>query len=183
LITERTASVGGLCGGEELYLCHTRHGRLPQKGASDVTKSTIAHGSNFHFYHECFDDNHVYLELEGMEFEAGYNRVMVSIPIHIWETIRHLGEARLDLIKHTDEDLLAIVEAKVDERIEKYQEALRANPKGAGWISFSGSLLYGGADKPREEQIKNGMEYYHRERQRQREVHEAIIKLREAQRR
>jgi len=42
---------------------------------------------------------------------------MVSIPIHIWETIRHLGAARLDLINHTYEDLLAMIEAKVDERI------------------------------------------------------------------
>jgi hypothetical protein len=147
------------------------------------TKSTIAHSNNFHFYHECFDDNHVYLELEGMEFEAGYNRVMVSIPIHIWETIRHLGAARLDLVNYSDEDLLAMVEAKVDERIAEYQEALRTNPNVAGWIRFSGSLLYGGADKPREEQIKSGMDFYRRERQRQREVHEAIIKLREAQRR
>jgi hypothetical protein len=147
------------------------------------TRATIAHGNNFHFYHECFDDNHVYLELEGMEFEAGYNRVMVSIPIHIRETIRHLGAARLDLVNYTDEDLLALIEANVDERIAEYQEAHRTNPNFAGWIRFSGSLLYGGADKPREEQIKSGMDYYHRERQRQREVHEAIIRLREAQRR
>jgi hypothetical protein len=147
------------------------------------TKATIAHGKNFHFYHECFDDNHVYLELEGMEFEAGYNRVMVSIPIHIWETIRHLGAARLDLVNHTDEDLLAMVESQVDERIAQYQEDIRTNPKVAGWIRLSGSLLYGGADEPREEQIKSGMDYLRRERQRQREVHEAIIKLREAQRR
>jgi len=41
-----------------------------------------------------------------MEFEASYNRVMVSIPIHIWETIRQLGAAQLDLINHTDEELL-----------------------------------------------------------------------------
>jgi len=40
----------------------------------------------------------------------------------------------------------------------------------------------GGADKPREEQINSGMDYFLRECQRQREVHEAIIKLREAQR-
>ena len=32
------------------------------------TKSTIAYGTNFHFYHEVLDDNHVYLELEGMEY-------------------------------------------------------------------------------------------------------------------
>ncbi|MBO0862272.1 MAG: hypothetical protein J2P21_28005 [Chloracidobacterium sp.] len=147
------------------------------------TKATIAHGNNFHFYHEVLDDNHVYLELEGMEFEAGYNRVMVSIPIHIWETIRGLGAARLDLVNHTDEDLLAMIEADVDERIGEYQEALHTNPDLSNWLKFLGCLTYGGADEPREEQIKRGMDYYRGERQRQREVHEAIIKLREEQRR
>jgi hypothetical protein len=146
------------------------------------TKSTIAYGNNFHFYHEVLDDNHVYLELEGMEFEAGYGRVMVSIPIHIWEVIRHLGEARLDLVNHTDEDLLKMVEDYVDERITECQEALRQDPDRASWFKFIGCLPYGGADEPREEQIKNGMEYYRRERRRQREVYEAIVKLRAAQR-
>ncbi len=94
------------------------------------TKSTIAYGNNFHFYHEVCDDNHVYLELEGMEFEAGYGRVMVSIPIHIWEVIRHLGEARLDLVNHTDEDLLKMVEEDVDGRIAEFEEAaMRIDPK------------------------------------------------------
>lgn len=78
------------------------------------TKSTIAHGDNFHFYHEAADDDHVYLELEGVEFEAGHERVMVSIPIHIWETIRPLAGARLELVNHADEDLLAMVEADVE---------------------------------------------------------------------
>lgn len=147
------------------------------------TKATIAYGNNFHFYHEVCDDNHVYLELEGMEFEAGYGRVMVSIPIHIWETIRHLGAARLDLVNQTDEDLLKMVKEDVDERIAEYQEALRQNPDRAGWFRFIGCIPYGGADEPREEQIKSGMEYFRHERQRQREVYEAIAKLREKQRR
>ena len=52
------------------------------------TKSTIAHGRNFHFYHEALDEDYVYLELEGTKFEASYNRVMVPIPVHVWEVIR-----------------------------------------------------------------------------------------------
>jgi hypothetical protein len=61
------------------------------------TKCTIACGENFHFYREALDDNHVYLELDTTYFEASYRRVMLPIPIHIWETIRHLGGAQLDL--------------------------------------------------------------------------------------
>jgi hypothetical protein len=145
------------------------------------TKATIAYGDNFHFYHEVLDEDHVYLELETTHFEAGYGRVMIPIPIHIWETIRHLGGARLDLVNHTDEDLLAKVEAEVDERIADYRNALRENPDRAGWFSFVGSLVYGGADDPREQQIARGMEYYRNERQRQREVQAAIDKLRASQ--
>ena len=105
------------------------------------TKATIAHGDQFHFYHEVLDDDHVYLELNTTQFEAGYGRVMLPIPIHIWEVIRHLGGARLDLVEKTDEDLLAMVEGDVDEHITKYQEALRDHPDRAGWASLAGSLV------------------------------------------
>ena len=37
-------------------------------------KSTIAHGPNFHLYHEAFDEDYVYLELAGTKFEASYDR-------------------------------------------------------------------------------------------------------------
>jgi len=145
------------------------------------TKATIAYGENFHFYHEAMDEDHVYLEIETTHFEAGYGRVMLPIPIHIWETIRHLGGARLDLVNCTDAALLAMVETAVDERILRYQEALRAHPDRAGLMSFAGSLLYGRAEDPRAEQAVRGMEYYRNERQRQRDIHTAIRTLREAQ--
>ena len=146
------------------------------------TKATIAHGEIFHFYHEVMDDDHVYLELETTHFEAGYGRVMLPIPIHIWETIRPLGGARLDLVQCTDEALRAMVEAAVDARITRYQEALRTHPDRAGLMSLAGSLVYGVAEDPRVEQITRGMEYYRNERQHQREIQAAIGKLREAQR-
>ena len=124
------------------------------------TKATIAYGENFHFYHEVMDEDHVYLEIETTHFEAGYGRVMLPIPIHIWETIRHLGGARLDLVNCTDAALLAMVETAVDERILRYQEALRAHPDRAGLMSLAGSLLYGRAEDPRAEQAVRGMEYW-----------------------
>ena len=145
------------------------------------TKATIAHDANFHFYHEVMDEDHVYLELETTHFEAGYGRVMLPIPIHIWETIRHLGGARLDLVNCTDEALLAMVEAAVDARIMRHQKALRTHPDRAGLLSLAGSLVYGGAEDPRTEQITRGMESYRSERQHQRDIQAAIRKLREAQ--
>jgi hypothetical protein len=74
-----------------------------------------------------------------------------------------------------------MVESDVDARIAEYQEALRDHPDRAGWARFAGSLLYGGAEEPREEQVASGMEYYRGERQRQREVQAAIEELRAAQ--
>jgi len=145
------------------------------------TKSSIAYGDNFHLYHEVWDDDHVYLELETTHFEAGYGRVMVPIPIHIWEVIRHLGGAQLDLVEKTDEELLATVVTNVDERIAKYQEALREHPDRVGLISFIGGMVYGSAKQPREEQIESGMEFYRKERQRQQELQTAIAKLSAAQ--
>jgi len=96
------------------------------------TKATIAHGDNFHFYHEVLDDDHVYLRMQTTQYEAGYGSVTVQIPIHIWETIRHLGGARLDLVDKTDADLLATVQTDVDSRIVDYQKALRERPDRAG---------------------------------------------------
>jgi len=143
------------------------------------TKSTIVYGPNFHFYHELMDDDHVYLQLETTQFEAGYGRVTVPIPIHIWETIRHLGGARLDLADKTDQDLLRIVESEVDQRIHQYQEDLRQHPDRPSFMRIAGALAYGMADDSRESQIEQGMEYHRRERKHQQEIQTAIASLRD----
>ena len=146
------------------------------------TKSTIAHSDTFHFYHEALDDDHVYLEMRVTQFEAGYGRVMIPIPIHIWETIRHLGAAQLDLIDKTDSELLAMVEAEVDRRIKEFQIAERIDSKRARFLSFIGSLVYGRADTSREVQIRRGLKYHSNQRRRQRKINAAILALRATQR-
>ncbi len=143
------------------------------------TKSTIAHGPGFHFYHEALDEDHVYLELETTNFEAGYGRVRLPVPIHIWETIRHLGGANLDLVDKTDEELRADVEREVDERIETYRKALHDYPDRAALVGLFGALVYGTADRPRAHQIECGMAYYRARRQHQREIRASIRCLKE----
>ena len=142
------------------------------------TKSTIAHGENFHFYHEAFDDDHVYLELETTHFEARFGRVMLPIPIHIWESIRHLGGAQMDLADKQDNELLAMVEEEVDQRIAEHQQAMRETPDSAGFIRICGSLAYGMTDSPPADQIHRGMEYFQHKRQRQREVRSLVAAIR-----
>lgn len=146
-------------------------------GALMSTKSTIASSDNFHFYHEVFDDDHVYLRLDTTHFEAGHGSVMVRIPIHIWETIRHLAGVEFDLVDKEDEDLLAMVESNVDQRLAKYRESLCRTAVRAEFVSLFGFASYGGADAPRESQIRHGMEYFLRERQRQHEMRARIAAL------
>jgi hypothetical protein len=144
------------------------------------TKATIAHGPNFHFYHEAFDDDHVYLEVEGAQFEAGYNRVMVPIPVHIWEVIRQYSGVDLSFAEKTDEELQRYVEQEVDDRIKRYQEA-HENAKGL--VSLFGSLAYGAADEPREKQIGEGLAHFTKVREHQRQIKEVIVELEEQNRR
>lgn len=139
------------------------------------TKATIAHGPTFHFYHEVFDDDHVYLRLEQVQFEAGSNRVMVPIPVHIWEVIRRYPGVDLSLAEKTDEELLAEVVRGVDERIAEYAAA---EGQTRALVALSGILVFDSVEAPRDEQIEAGMEYYREQRERQRKIIAAVDELR-----
>jgi hypothetical protein len=138
------------------------------------TKSTVAYGSNFHFYKEALDESFIYLELEGVQFEASYNRVTVPIPVHIWEVIRRYPGIDLSWAEKSDEEIVQYVERAVDERIREYQEADERSKK---LIAFFGSLVFGGADISRSEQIETGIAYFQRTREHQQQVKRAIEEL------
>jgi hypothetical protein len=95
---------------------------------------------------------------------------MVAIPIDVWEVIRALGAAKLDLTEATDRDLLRLVEERVDARIAEYEGLKDSSSEQATRVRFSESLEFGLADEPREKQVTRGVEYYKVERERQREV-------------
>lgn len=141
------------------------------------TKCTISHGESFHLYNECFDSDNVYLSLEKTAYEVSNNKVTVTIPIYIWETIRHKGAPDLSKADLTDEQLLQDVETEVDARIKQYQEAPIDNKRLKSWLNFCGSLIFGGAETPREEQIKLGMEHCIEERNRQKTIKDKIEEL------
>ena len=139
------------------------------------TKATIAHGPTFHLYHEMGDDRYVYFEVESVPFEASYDRVMVPIPIHVWEHARQFSGVDLSLADATDAELRADVEAYVDERIARYEAA--QDDRERAFANVVGSLGYGPADAPREEQVAQGMQERTRRRAYQREVRAAIERL------
>jgi hypothetical protein len=142
------------------------------------TKATIAYGPTFHFYHEALDDNYVYLELEQVAFEASYNRVMVPIPVHIWEVIRQYPGLDLSWADKSDQDILESVSQAVDDRIQQFAEAGDRKE----FVSLCGGLVYGKADDSRADQIQRGMAYYQTLRAHQQQVIAAIEELRKAQR-
>lgn len=139
-------------------------------------KATLAYGQSFHFYHEALDNNHVYIELEDVTYEAGYRRVMVAIPIDVWEVIRNLGGARLDLVNAADEELSSMVEAMVDTRLAEYERAKASEAGEDERIRFNDFAVFGALDTPRERQITRGVEYYIVERERQREISARIAR-------
>jgi hypothetical protein len=143
------------------------------------TKATIAYGPTFHLYHEALDEDFVYLEIEGAQFEASYNRVMVPIPVHIWETIRRYPGIDLRFADKTDDELRDYVEHEVSDRIRHFE---KASERANGIASLSGSPVFGPADQPRDQQIAAGIEYFIKVREHQRQVKDAIAKLEQANR-
>lgn len=139
------------------------------------TKATVAYGPNFHLYKEVFDENFIYLELEGVSFEASYNRVMVPIPVHIWEVIRQYPGTDLSWSDKTDEDIESYVEQEVNERIRKYEQA--DNDQHRSLIALCGSLTYGEADSPHQEQLERGVAYFKQLREHQQQIKQAIEEL------
>ena len=82
---------------------------------------------------------------------------MVPIPVHIWELIRRYPGIDLKYADKTDAELRLHVEREVDERLTHYEEA---NERSKGLVSLAGSLPFGTADQPRDQQIAAGVEYF-----------------------
>jgi hypothetical protein len=133
-------------------------------------KVSIAYGKNFHFYREAHEHNYVYLELEDAPYEVGYLRVMIAIPVDVWETIRGLGVTQLDLVNATDAELINHVTRRVDERIAEYEGARSSRREKAEEMRLQDSLIFGVADDPREDQVARGIQSYKVERERQRAI-------------
>lgn len=140
------------------------------------TKCSIAHGDDFHLYNECFDEDGVYLELDGSpKFEVSPGSVMVRIPAHVWEAIRTFPGVWLEWADKSDAEIREIVEKNVDERIAEWRKAKSKREKA--WTSLAGGMVYGGADDPRAKQIRSGLKEMLHRRDLQRRVKRLSQKL------
>lgn len=102
-------------------------------------------------------------------------RVMVSIPIAIWETIREYSILDLSHADKSDEEIQAMVEEAVDYRIEKYHNC--DDERQRNLTAIAGAIPYGLASNPRNEQIEQGIQYYRQQRERQSVIKEQIKAL------
>lgn len=132
-----------------------------------TVRTTLAYGRNFHFYLQAHENNYVYLELEDVPYEAGYRRVMLALPVDVWETLRGLAATQLELVNASDADLIELVTLKVGERVREYESSRASSPETADSVRFKNSIMFGLADAPREEQVERGLQYYNLERERQ----------------
>jgi hypothetical protein len=140
------------------------------------TKSTLAHADDFHFYTELGDERHVYLQLRGVDFMAGRDRVTVPIPLPIWEVIRTLGGVEdFSLVEASDNELQALAEADVEARIAAYEGDPNRDAPQQAWV-------HSGADRPREEQVAEALDELRASRQQQQEIQAAIQAIREKNR-
>ena len=141
------------------------------------TRSSIAYGDNFHLYQEGFDDENIYLELEKTEFEACSQRVMVAIPIEVWEYIRSYSFADYSLIDMSDEEILASAEEEVERRITRYENApTPAEAKSVLALEFIG---FEEINLPRQLQIDSRVEELTQARNQQRELKRKIEQIRQ----
>ena len=142
------------------------------------TKCSLAQGEQFHLYSEVFDSEHVFLEIEGCKFEAENNRIMVEIPIAIWEVIRQHSLVDFSLVNKTDQELQEEVERLVQERIEEYT---LASEKKKIILGLQGFLSYGPVENAKEKQISDGVEFYRNLRSHQANMKQEIERLQHMQ--
>ncbi|MEY4530958.1 MAG: hypothetical protein RLZZ156_1679 [Deinococcota bacterium] len=131
------------------------------------TKSSLSTGPKHHLYREALDDEHIYLELSEVDFEASKDRVTVQIPLEIWMTIKGLGTPDTTLADITDDQLLEQVTQEVQERIAKYNSQLNGQPS---FVSLIGLGVYGEVTDPEDQQIQAGMAFYQQRRLKQQEM-------------
>ena len=125
------------------------------------TKSGLVYGHDFYLFKEAFEDDGLYLKLEGSDFIAIPGCVTVKIPLAVWEVIRHytLPDAAMDLADLDDDALEALVKAEVQKRT-----------KG----DARGLLMFGSTNNGEAQQIAMGLKWYKRKRDEQQTLRKQI---------
>lgn len=125
------------------------------------TRSSLAHADGFHLYHdlaEAGSDVFLCLRGKGVEYSASPGSVTVRIPADVWESIRQCPALTFEYADMGDDEMRAMVESDVDERIAEHAAA--RTDRSRALTSLAGSACYGLADDPRERQVAAGLKYF-----------------------
>lgn len=126
--------------------------------------SHILDGRNFRLYQDLYDrETGIFLELTGpaARFEASERRIQVRIPMEIFGVLRRVSFPDLSLVKASDREIQARVDADIRERI-------KARRQGRGLSS--GWVVYGLPKDSEEQQHRRGLRFYRKRRREQRRV-------------
>jgi hypothetical protein len=116
-------------------------------------KRTIALGENFHFYAEALCETEVFLELRHCD-RCGQTTT-TAIPVAIWESIRHATAFRYDYAGLSDEEIKALCQKGVAERMVQINAAI-GTPSEQATKQLVGSR-YGDWSDPVEQQVATGV--------------------------
>ena len=86
------------------------------------TKSPLAQGKTYSLYEEIYDRETIWLQLDGVAFEATHRGITSGIPLDVWEIIRRHTFAKYDLVGRSDRELCKLAAQRVDERLERYKK-------------------------------------------------------------
>ena len=144
------------------------------------TRSTIACGDDWHFYHEAWENDCAYLE-----FSGGDQRVCVRIPDYVWAVIREKWPIDLRFAGKSDEEVKVHITDVVSQRVKDWNNRIQKTMEDDNLSrehaeerhainGMCGCIQFGSMGDPEENQIKSGLEYYLQERDRQNEVYAKI---------
>lgn len=140
------------------------------------TKSTLVHGKKFSLHEELFERTpHVWLTLDGGNFEATSRGVQVEIPLAVWEVIRQRTTARFDLASLTPAQLRAEAEKQVDTARAKYRTLVKEHRGKRRPLPFAHS--YHEARLPRAKHLASVLVHLRHERAAQRNLQRQIARL------
>ena len=140
------------------------------------THSTLIQGKNFNLYEELFERTpHVWLTLDGCNFEATSRGVHVEIPLAVWEVVRRHSPARFDLASFTPAQLRAEAEKRVDTARAEFR-ALAKDHRGKRRLTPF-AHFYRKARLPRAKHLAAVLADLRRERAAQRMLQRQIARL------
>ena len=140
------------------------------------THSTLIQGKNFNLYEELFERTpHVWLTLDGCNFEATSRGVHVEIPLAVWEVVRRHSPARFDLASFTPAQLRAEAEKRVDTARAEFR-ALAKDHRGKR-RPMSLAHFYRKARLPRAQHLASVLAQLRQERAAQRKLQRQITRL------